>query len=310
MKTIERHACHTHMDRTLPPVVRVQPGETTVFETLDACWGRVRSLPDFERYRDDPNRRTDPLNGPVYIEGARAGGGLVVEILGIQLDETGFQLIGPNRATVREEVRDWDYYSVHICDGKICLPRGLELPIDPVIGTLGNAPAGDPTNHPNRLGGNLDCPQIRIGATVYLPIEVEGALFFLGDVHARQGDGEVVGAPEIGARVSVRFQTLDQPLATWPMVEDDAHWRIITAAATEEEAIRIGVFELARFVQRRYGVSFNDALVLLTMCISLNCSRTGGHGKLDRVICASFSKNAMEQATAKYCDNEHEETRR
>jgi amidase len=309
MKIVEQRDYHTLLDRNLPPVVRVQPGETTIFETLDACWGKVRSLTDFQRYRNDPNRRTDPLNGPVYIEGARPGGALKVKILDIELDETGFQLIGPNRAIIRDEVRDWDYYSIQIRDGKVCLPRGLEMPIDPVIGTLGNAPAGKPTNHPNPLGGNLDCPQIRIGVNVYLPIEVEGALFFLGDVHARQGDGEVVGAPEIGARVSVRFETLQRPLAAWPMVEDSTHWRMVTAADVEEEAIRIGVFEMAGFIERRYDIIFNDALVLLTMCVTLNCSRTGGHGTLERVVCTSVPKILMEQLGARNGSNVDAEIR-
>ncbi|MBI2824053.1 MAG: acetamidase/formamidase family protein [Planctomycetia bacterium] len=298
MKTLGRQYHHTLMDRSLPPAARVAPGEDLVIETLDACYGRVRSIADFLRFRDGPDYRPDPLTGPVYIEGARPGGGLVVDIRSVELDDTGFQLIGPHRAIIRDEVVDWDCYSVQIREGKVCLSRGLELPIDPVIGTLGNAPAETPTNHPNRLGGNLDCPQIRIGARVYLPVEVEGAMFFLGDVHARQGDGEIVGAPEIGARVTVCFELLDQAVAAWPMVEDAESWHVVTAAATEGEALRLGVFEMARFVERRYRVSFNDAMVLLTMCVSLRCSRTGGWGDLERVVCTGFPKRLMEQATA------------
>src|SRR5438105_3603357 len=159
MKTIERHHHHTLMDRGLPPAMRIDPGEPLAIETLDACYGRVRSLADFTRFRDGPDYRPDPLTGPIYVEGARAGGGLMVEIRSVELDEAGFQLIGPHRAIIKDEVPEWDCYSVKIRDGRICLPRGLELPIDPVIGTLGNAPAGEPTNRPNPLGGNLDCPQ-------------------------------------------------------------------------------------------------------------------------------------------------------
>lgn len=299
MKTVDRRHHHTLMDRNLSPVVRVVPGELLAIDTLDACYGRVRSVEDFERYRNDPQRQTDPLMGPVYVEGAHPGGGLVVEILNIELDKIGFQLIGPQRAIIRDEVPAWDCYLVRIREGKICLPRGLELPIDPVVGTLGNAPAGEPTNHPNPLGGNLDCPQIRIGARVHLPVEVDGAMFFLGDVHARQGDGEIVGAPEIGARVTVRFELLDRPYAAWPMIEDDECWHTVTCGSTEEAAIRLGVFETARFVQARYEVTFNDALVLLTMCVSLRCSRTSGHGELERVVCTSFPKLLLEQAVAR-----------
>lgn len=300
MKVLSHKHHNTHIDRNLPPAMSVSPGELVVIETRDACYGRVRSGADFERYRNDPNRQPDPLTGPIEVIGARAGGGLTVEIVDVELDDEGFQLIGPQRAVIRDEVAEWDYYSVRIRDGMIQLPRGLELPVEPVIGTLGTAPAGNSTLQPNRLGGNLDCPQIRIGSRVYLPVEVDGAYFFLGDVHARQGDGEIVGAPEIGARVSVRFEVSEKPLAAWPMIEDDSHWRVLTAAATEGEAIRTGVFEIARFVQSKYGVSFNDALVLLTMCVSLRCSRTGGWGDLHSVVCTSFAKTVMEQATSRY----------
>jgi amidase len=300
MKVLDRTNHHTLMDRSLEPAVRIAPGEPLVIETFDACYGRVCSGADFERYRHDPNRQTDPLTGPVFIEGARRNGGLVVEILDIQLDDAGFQLIGPQRAIIRDEVPEWDFYSVTIREGTIFLPRGLEMPIDPVVGTLGNAPAGEPTNRPNRLGGNLDCPAIRAGVKVYLPIEVEGAMFFLGDLHARQGDGEVVGAPEIGGRVTVRFDVLDEPAANWPLVEDDEYFHVVAGAATEEDAIRLGTFEAARVISARHGTSWEDALVLLTMCVSLRCSRTGGHGDLERVVCTSYPKSLIREATRKY----------
>ncbi len=74
MRIAQRHHNHPLMDRTREPVLRVQPGEAVVMETLDACYGRVRSVEDFERYRDDPQRKTDPLTGPIFIEGAHAGG--------------------------------------------------------------------------------------------------------------------------------------------------------------------------------------------------------------------------------------------
>jgi amidase len=299
MKTVQRQHNHPLMDATRTPVLRVQPGEEVLIETQDACYGRVRSVEDFYRYRADPQRKTDPLTGPIFVEGARPGGALVVEILDIQLDETGFQLIGPNRAIIRDEVPDWDCYVVRVQDGMIRLPRGLELPAAPMIGTLGNSPAGEPTLQPGRRGGNLDCPQICVGARVYLPIEVEGAMFYLGDVHARQGDGEVVGAPEIGARVTVRFGVEEKYPVDWPLVEDDDCWHVVASAPTEEEAIRQGVFAAARFIEQRHAISFNDALILLTMSVTLRCSRTGGWHILNRVVSTSFSKSLIAQATAR-----------
>jgi amidase len=296
MKIVNRDQHHTHMDARLTPVVTVRAGEQLAIETMDACYGRVRSADDFARYRSDPQRKTDPLAGPVFVEGARGGGTLVIDILNIELDETGFQLIGPQRAIIRDEVADWDCYVVRVENGFVRLNDRLELPADPVVGTLGNAPAEGRTNQPNPLGGNLDCPQIRQGARVYLPVAVDGAFFFLGDVHARQGDGEIVGAPEIGARVTVLFGVLDHAVAPWPLVEDTECWHVLTCGPTEEDALRRGAFALARFIQERYDLSFNDALVLLTMCVSIRCSRTGGHGPLERVVTTSIQKSLLEHA--------------
>jgi acetamidase/formamidase len=85
----------------------------------------------------------------------------------------------------------------------------------------------------------------------------------------------------------------------WPVVEDAQRWHFVASAPTEEEVICQGVFAAARFIERRYAVSFNDALILLTMSVTLRCSRTGGWGKLNRVVSTSFSKSLMRPATAR-----------
>ena len=291
---------HVLFDQHLPPVLRVLPGEQLTIETIDACYGEVRSIEDYFVYRNKSNPPGNPITGPIYVEGAQPGGTLIVDILNIELDAVGFQLIGPDRGIVCDEVPEWDCYPVRVDNRRLSLPRGMVLPVSPVVGTLGNAPAGEPTNKPNRLGGNLDVPEIGTGVRVYLPIEVEGALFSLGDVHARQGDGEIVGAPEIGARVTVCFEVLEHQHAAWPMIEDDTNWATITCAENEAEAIRRGVFESARFIARNYDIRFNDALVLLTMTVRLTCARTGNWAGLEPVVCTAFSKAAVKDATASY----------
>ena len=211
----------------------------------------------------------------------------------------GFQLIGPNRGIISDEVPEWEHYPVRIEGQRLVLPYGMELPICPVIGSVGTAPAGDPTNLPNPHGGNLDAPEITIATKVYLPVGVEGALFFLGDVHVRQGDGEIVGAPEIAAKVTVRFDVLAERLATWPMAESSTHWHVFSAAPSLGEAMRIGVFEAAHFVAKRYGIHVNDALILLTMSVRLTCSRLQWE-RLEPVACVTFEKSLLENATRNY----------
>jgi len=301
MHRISKQHTQTEFDKSLRPVAEVGPGEQVLFETIDACWNEVRNLEDFEVHRRGGKPGTgNPITGPVFVRGAAPGQTLVVEIMDVLLDPVGFQLIGPNRAVIRDEVEVFDHYTVAIEGQTIQLPRGMHLPVAPVIGTIGVAPEGAPSNAPGPWGGNVDVPQIAIGARIYLPVFVEGALFSLGDVHARQGDGEVVGAPEIGAQVTVKFDLLPDRWSDWPLVEHGDNWYAITCGPDEAEGLRQGVFACARLVQRMHGISFNDALILMTMTIQLHCARTGNWGNIEPVICSGFSKKLIEQATKDY----------
>ena len=163
MKTISSKHHHPKFDRRLPPVETVVPGAEVTFETLDACYGEVHSLDDLKRYRQQPSRGGDPLTGPVYVNTARPGDTLVVEIRKIELISRGFQLIGPDRAIVKDEVMDWTLYEVIPCGDRFRLSNGLEFAAEPIIGCFGNAPAGEATWKPNPLGGNCDVPAVRTG---------------------------------------------------------------------------------------------------------------------------------------------------
>jgi len=293
MATITRDHYRFEFDCSAEPVFRIQPGEEVTFEILDACFGEVRTVEQFLRRRES-KRRSGPLCGPVYVEGAEPGDTLLVDILQVELDLTGFQLIGPNRAIIRDEIPEWTCYEVHI-DGKLIrLPNGMALPIDPVVGTFGNAPAGEPTTLANRLGGNYDVPAVKTGSRLYLPIEARGALFSLGDVHARQGDGEVVGAPEIGARVTVRLSLLGGPHSESVMIEDATHWHTPCPGETEAEAARLAVFRNAEFISRLHNIELKDALILLTMIGQLSISRTGEWASNRPIVCSSFEKKYLE----------------
>ena len=295
MKIIDKSHIHFEFDRNMEPVLSVTPGEEVVFETLDACCGEVRTLEQFLARRET-DRKSDPLTGPAFVEGAYPGDTLVVEILKIEPDASGFQLIGPDRAIIRDEVPDWTCYEVRVDGDTFSLPCGLEFPVNPTIGAWGNAPKGEPTHSANRCGGTLDAPEVCTGVKLHIPVAVPGALFSLGDVHACQGDGEVVGAPEIGARVTVRFEVLKRGHEGWSMIEDDTHWHTPRAAETEAEAARQAVFQNARFIAAAHNVEFKDALVFLTMAGRLSMSLTGWWGQLQPVVCSSFSKRALAEA--------------
>ncbi len=299
MHFIPKEQYHLGWDKARKPVLTVKPGETVVFETYDTCYGRVRSREQYLAYRES-GVQSNPLTGPVAVEGAEPGHTLVIELLKIELDATGFQLLGPNRAIVKDEYPDWMCYEVRVENNQIILPTGVRLPANPVIGAFGVAPAAEPSRWSGPWGGNLDVPEVCAGARIHLPIEVSGGLFSMADVHARQGDGEVVGAPEIGAKITARFDLIRKPFCDWCMIEDATHWHTIVPNMDEFEAIRAGTFHNGKFIAREHNIALHDALILLTMTNRLQVSRTFGWGPNPAVICCSFPKAVVRDAVKGY----------
>ena len=213
---------------TQPPALRVASGDTIVTETLDAA--------GFDKDGAQRANGPNPLNGPVYVEGAAPGDALKVEILRM----TPNRATGWTRASLAgnvvdpEAVRDLPSrekvtWSIDRQGGTLQLAEpveGLEdfvLPLEPMIGCFGVAPAlgqafSTATSAEN--GGNMDYRGFGPGATVWFPVAVEGALFFLGDCHAVQGDGEIVGTGvETSYEVEVRLTVEKGRKLVWPRGE-------------------------------------------------------------------------------------------
>jgi amidase len=324
MKIVQRSYQHRLYDCTLPPVLRVEPGEQVTFETTDALYGRVDPVapgvvPDGDPPRGKFNKGLgphdaglhipyskssepggDPLTGPVYVEGAKPGDTLVAEVIKIEQDGPGFQLVGPNRGVVNDEITDWSFEHVRNDGDHFSLTSGIALPYDPVIGSFGNAPTGAPTYLMNPVCGTSDIPAAKTGAKLHVPIEMPGALFSLGDIHACQGDGEVVGAPEISARVTMRFSLQPGRIADWFMIEDNTHWHSTRSAQNTDEATRQAVLQNARFIARTHDIKLRDALVLLTLVGKISIPLTGKWGDCGPHVCSSFCKEQVNSALAGY----------
>lgn len=290
---------HLNFDRHQAPALRVTPGAEVAFKTHDPMDDQARNMAQVQQYWNSGIKNL-MLTGPVFIEGAKPGDTLTVDIVKIEFTNPGFQLAGPNRAIVRDELKDWTFYDVTVENNTIKLPCGIELPAKPMVGTLGCASAeGAPTNLAGRLGGNLDVPAVEIDATVHIPVEVEGALFSLGDVHARQGDGEVVGAPEMPSVTTVRFGIIKTSTTT--LIIENQGWRHCPCCHEHEgEAARLAVLQNARFISKEYNIELKDALILLTMVGKISISRTGKWGPHLPVVTSSFPKKEIEKALARY----------
>ncbi len=206
---------HYEWNNAIPPRLVAEPGDTLVIDTRDAADGYYTPA---STSRDTAARgpfRGHPLTGPVAVRGARPGDVLVVDILDVQpAAPFGWTHIRPGRGLLPEVdfpssfLQIWD-----VEDGKLARMRARsgariavpQAPFPGVIGTALDEPGSHSTMPPRKNGGNMDVKQLTAGATVYLPIWVEGALLSVGDAHAAQGDGEVcVSAVEMSARVTVR----------------------------------------------------------------------------------------------------------
>ncbi|GAA1579213.1 acetamidase/formamidase family protein [Kribbella sancticallisti] len=219
-------------DGTVDPVVEVGSGSTVVFETLDCFSNHITSNDQrFAEEREllDLIGAFNPVAGPVAIHGARPGDALAVTVREIELGP-----VAPYAVTLihADAALESPYGDTRLCpiDGDtVWFPssRGtLALPVRAMVGSLGVAPAGE--RYPSllshaRCGGNMDCQALRAGSTLVLPVEVDGGLLSLGDVHALMGDAEITGtALETNANVTVTVELLPGAGATMagPYLDD------------------------------------------------------------------------------------------
>ena len=150
------------------------------------------------------------------------------------------------------------------------------MPLDPMIGVIGVAPEGEDvdTETPGAHGGNMDTRFIRAGSTLYLPVSCEGALFAVGDVHAKMGDGEMcICGLECAATVTVRFSVLRGRREKWPVLLDRGRFYTIASAQTLDEAARLSADALFDFLLARTRVERNELILLMSLVCHLEISQ-------------------------------------
>lgn len=256
------------------PKLEVAPGDIIEVETEDAFGGAITSE------EDRPSEKLvfpflNPQCGPILVKGAEKGDCLAVAIHSVQ-NRGGFgatclipefgglvgtnatALLNPPLPEVVRRVRvdqDWVYWS-----------DALKLPYEPFIGTIGIAPEIEAisTLQPDYHGGNMDLPDVRPGAIIYFTVRSTGALLFVGDCHARQGDGELTGvAIEQPATVVLQVDLIKGWSFANPRLETDDFIMTIGSARPMEDAARIAYRDLVRWMQADYGFDELEAYMLL-----------------------------------------------
>jgi acetamidase/formamidase len=261
-----------------PPVLRIRPGDTVITSTVDAS--------GLDQLEQPVAQGSNPETGPFYVEDAAPGDTLVVYL----------DALGPNRLTgwsrdvlaphvleagaVRglpeSAIIQWDIAP----DGRTaCLPAGappnrldqVAFPLHPMLGCLGVAPEdgqaiSSSTSGP--YGGNMDYHGVTAAATLYFPVFVPGALLHLGDGHALQGDGEIVGTGiETSFKVQFTVGLLKRHLIRWPRGENADYIFTLGNARPMEQALQHATTEMLAWLQTDYNLDVRGASLLLGMCV-------------------------------------------
>jgi len=290
------------------PIAQISPGEPVRVRTQDCFAGRVRSVQDLpSQVCEFPF--LNPVTGPLYVQGAQPGDTLAVHLIDLDpVGEVGFSATFPHFGALTgtdatamlhpalEEVV-WEYpldpvaRTVRFTARKAAggaPPYTVDLPMRPMLGTIGVAPAGGETRMsivPGAHGGNLDTPLIRAGTTVYLPVNVDGALLALGDGHALQGDGELCGvAVEVPMDVTLVVEVVTGISTPWPRLETDQRYGSIGVARPLEDAYRGSHRRLVDDLCAMTGLDPLDALQLVSQV---------GMARIGNVVDAEYTVVAL-----------------
>ncbi len=209
---VRRDQAHLAWDHDIEPVLVVGSGDEVEFDALDASNGQITAASTTDDIGTLDFSRVDQVCGPVFVDGARPGDTLEVELLDFTPGDWGWTASIPGFGLLAEDFPDAALRISRLAGGLAAFLPGIDIPLAPFCGELGVAPADEArsTIPPTELGGNMDTRHLTAGAVLWLPVAVPGALFSLGDGHAAQGDGEVCGTAietPMRARVRLRVRT-------------------------------------------------------------------------------------------------------
>ncbi len=253
-------------DKDLEPVLKVPSGETVRIRTKD-CFGNQLQGPE-DQLSEIDWEAINPATGPIYVEGAVAGGTLKVHIDNIELDAQTSSCTGKDEGVCGDRFSDWATHFCKVEDGKVVWDERLSIPLAPMIGVIGVAPEGEPVNcgTPGKHGGNMDNTAIAAGATLYFPVAVDGALFGCGDMHAVMGDGEVsVSGAEVAGYATVTLTALPELSIPNPLIENETHFGIIVSAESLDKASELAVQQMVDLLASRTNESEADLVMLLSL---------------------------------------------
>ncbi len=317
-RIVREQSCKYAFDWRDEPLLRVERGETFEIETWDASSGYFRSeedkaIPALRSGFDRTPPLSNPIGGPVWLEGAEKGDTLVVTVEEILVGDYSWTAIGPRRGPLGESTR-WpelsrDYTTKifpHVPgpggtmrDGSVQFSERLSWPITPFIGTLGVAPDREVTTSldgQGEWGGNLDIRDVAPGNRIFLPVFHQGARFYLGDVHASQGDTEFTGtAAETNSTVRLSLDLIKGKSVPFMRIEKPDSIIALYAYRPLEIAVETATTHLMDWLITDFGFTPTDAYCLVSVCpdFRINVYQMCRVGKLSYVAGAEIPRRYL-----------------
>ncbi|MFO0952346.1 MAG: acetamidase/formamidase family protein [Isosphaeraceae bacterium] len=257
MKHLPIGPLYYEFNRSHPPRLRIEPGETLTVESEDALSGQIRS--DSDRRDKTTMPYSNPLTGPIAVAGARPGDALAVTIHEIK------PTIGQcaTRTADPKQLVEWlgvdCPHGTHVCpirDGLIHFSDSVTIPYAPMLGCIGTAPDwGAPTTAPaGPHGGNMDIVETCPGSSVYLPVFVPEGLLYLGDAHAAMGHGELSATGlEMPAETRITVDLLPGKRLAWPRIESATEIMTVVSGSPMERSIAQAYAQLILWMESDFG---------------------------------------------------------
>ena len=262
---------HTKFSRSIPHQLKVQNGSVVEVFTLEATGGQLNLHSTMEDFHKVDMDKVHTLTGPIYVEGAVPGDVLAVEILDLEPGDWGWTGMGPDFGFLAgdSQAEGFKTYPLDKENHVVRFSEDVVIPLKPFLGVIGVAPDTDDmlvTFPPRANGGNMDDPNMTKGVTVYLPVFVEGALLSVGDSHAVQGLGEVVGtAVECDMRALLRLRVIKDRKISEPQYETGDYYATTGYGTTIDEAAKKATQYMIEHISRTYDMPEGEAYMLCSL---------------------------------------------
>lgn len=267
MKVLSKESANVNYDATIAPALTIAPEELFQLHT-NSILTHPESFPD---------NVWIPVTGPVYVESAKPGTVLKVDIVKLELTgEKGAIITLAGKGGFASRITESIIKDVPYDDKYVYFNNTIRVPLRPMIGKIGVTPGGDPirSSWPGPHGGNMDITEISEGCSVYLPVFVDGALLACGDVHAAMGDGEsIISAVETESLLTLRCHVINDMKLTHPMVLTPNEVMTIGEGQNLEEAYRIALDDMVELISNKLGLGFVDAAMIVSVAADLRVNQ-------------------------------------